>query len=110
MPTLKLGEKQKQQKEVNQKQQEETNPKQQEETNQSVAREPTIIDNNPKKRRKLSQDASVSDPSNILDNNVQLYLECSLCQAKRRFNVNTKNECWLERSDAIVQTVSLDQQ
>lgn len=99
--TLELGEKQKQQLM--------TNPKQQEETNQSVAREPTIIENNPNKRPKPPQDASVPVPSNILDNNVQLYLECSLCQAKRRFNVNTNNECWLERSDAIVQTVSLDQ-
>ncbi|XP_034489889.1 uncharacterized protein LOC117793631 [Drosophila innubila] len=48
--------------------------------------------------------------SAILDDNGQLYLECSLCRAKRRFRLDTKNECWLERSDAIVQTVSLDQE
>lgn len=67
---------------------------------------------NRKLRKKLKQEQAgkVPVPSDHVDDNAQLYLECSLCQAKRRFNLNTKKECWLERSEAIVQTVSLEQQ
>lgn len=44
------------------------------------------------------------------DDKVALHLECNLCSAQRRFQIDTQNECWPERSQAIVQTVTLDRQ
>lgn len=55
-------------------------------------------------------DASVSNVAPLQDDQVALQVECNMCSAKRRFQVGTQNECWPEREQAIVQTVTLDRQ
>ncbi|XP_030567007.1 uncharacterized protein LOC115767023 [Drosophila novamexicana] len=49
-------------------------------------------------------------PSASMDEHARLHLECALCGSKRRFQVDTQNECWPERSEAIVQVIRLDGQ
>ncbi|KAH8400575.1 hypothetical protein KR222_007112, partial [Zaprionus bogoriensis] len=49
-------------------------------------------------------------PTALQDDGLSLRLECSLCCSQRRFQIDANNECWPERSEAIVQTVSLEGQ
>lgn len=64
------------------------------------------------KRNKTEKidDTVVSGVAASDDDKVALHLECKLCSAQRRFQIDTQNECWPERSQAIVQTVNLDRQ
>lgn len=55
-------------------------------------------------------DASVSNAAPLQNDKVVLQLECNMCSAQRSFQVDTQNECWPERAQAIVQTVTLDRQ
>lgn len=66
------------------------------------------------KRNKFHKDASKVDRAEAastinIDEQTNLYLECSLCGAKRRFHVDTHNECWVERTEAIVQVLQSNQ-
>ncbi|EDW00200.1 GH11990 [Drosophila grimshawi] len=46
--------------------------------------------------------------SGVLDEHARMQLECVLCGAHRRFVIDAQNECWPERSAAIIQVVTLD--
>ncbi|XP_017871427.1 PREDICTED: ribonuclease P protein subunit p21 [Drosophila arizonae] len=45
-----------------------------------------------------------------IDEKTQLNMECGLCGANRRFHVDTRNECWPERAEAIVHVIQLGNQ
>ncbi|XP_060661593.1 ribonuclease P protein subunit p21 isoform X1 [Drosophila nasuta] len=76
--------------------------------------EETSLDEEKKKtpikrsRRRKAKSKSVGTAS--IDEQTKLQLECSLCQAKRRFQLNTNNECWVESPAAIVQTITVSKQ
>ncbi|TDG42047.1 hypothetical protein AWZ03_011531 [Drosophila navojoa] len=67
------------------------------------------------KRNKCHKDANAvnsekSVPAVSIDEKTQLSMECGLCGANRRFHVDTRNECWPERAEAIVHVIQLANQ
>ncbi|KAH8388689.1 hypothetical protein KR200_002873 [Drosophila serrata] len=59
-----------------------------------------------KKKSKKEEPANSSETQPEVNINA-LYLECSLCQGRRSFPVDSQRECWLEQPQALVQVLSL---